>query len=112
MTETDQERHDRTMLSSLRMTDDESKAVQKTPNRVSLDSLLAKIEIEEYMYPRHIPHMTICVLLLENGFALVGKSAPADADNFDKELGKKFAKEDAIRQMWSLEAYLLRERMM
>ena len=35
----------------------------------------------------------------------------ADAENFDKELGKKFAYEDALRQMWPLEAYLLRERM-
>jgi Phage protein (N4 Gp49/phage Sf6 gene 66) family len=96
---------------SLRVTDNLSKAVQKTENRVSLDSLQEKIVDEEYIHPAIIPHMTICILLTDNGYALVGKSAPADADNFDKELGRKFAKEDCIRQMWSLEAYLLRERM-
>jgi hypothetical protein len=85
--------------------------VQKTPNRVSLDSMLMKVVSEEFIYPASLPSMTICVLMLRNGFALVGKSTPADPDNFDVELGKRFAKEDAIRQMWSLEAYLLREKM-
>jgi len=109
--ETDAEREKRTGLSSVRMTDNESKAVQKTEHRVSLDSILAKIVSEQYIYPANIPHMTIVVLMLENGFAIVGKSAPADAENFNEELGKKFAKEDAIRQIWPLEAYLLREKL-
>lgn len=109
--ETEQARYDRTELSSLRMSDDASAAVQKTPNRVTLDSLLGKIDDEEYWHPSTIPHMTICIVTLKNGFAIVGKSAPADAGNFDEELGQKFAREDAIRQMWAFEAYALRERM-
>lgn len=100
------------MEDSLRVSDDAAKAVQKTRHRVALDDMLAKIANEEYIFPNTMPHMTICVLTTENGFALVGKSAPADPDNFDVDLGKKFAREDAIRQMWPLEAYLLRERMM
>lgn len=98
-------------MESLRISDDASAAVQKTPNRISLDSMLAKIATEEYLHPAAIPHMTICVLTTTNGYALVGKSAPADPDNFDADLGRKFAKEDAVRQMWPLEAYALRERM-
>jgi hypothetical protein len=109
--ETDTQRADRTGLSSVAMTDDESKAVQKTEHRVTLDSMLAKIMHAEYIYPQTIPHLTICVLILDNGFAVVGKSAPADPENFNKELGVKFAKEDAIRQMWQLEGYALRERL-
>jgi Phage protein (N4 Gp49/phage Sf6 gene 66) family len=109
--ETDQERAARTMLSSVKMTDLEAQAVQKTRFRVSLDDLLAKIETEEYLNPRTISHMTICVLVTNTGYALIGTSAPADAENYDEDLGKKFAKEDAIRQMWKLEAYLLCERM-
>ena len=96
---------------SLRATDDASKAVQKTPHRVTLDSMLARVVDEEYIHPDCAPHMTICVVLLENGFVLVGKSAPADDRNFDEELGRKFAHEDAIRQMWAFEGYLLRERL-
>jgi hypothetical protein len=47
----------------------------------------------------------------QNGFAVVGKSAPADPSNYDEELGKRFAKEDCIRQLWQLEGYLLREKL-
>lgn len=96
---------------SLRTTDDQSKAVQKTPHRVTLDSMLQRIVGEEMIHPDSIPHMSICVLMIDNGFALVGKSTPADPENYDPELGEKFAKEDALRQMWQLEAYLLREKM-
>lgn len=111
MPETDAERKERTGLDSLRATDDASKAVQKSPNRVSLDAMLRRIVEEEYIHPRSIPHMTIVVLVLDNGFAITGVSTPADNVNYDEELGKRFAKEDAIRQMWKLEAYLLREKL-
>jgi len=111
MPETDHERHSRTSLSSLRMTDDESQRVQKTPNRVSLDSILAKITDEEFWHPLIIPHMTVVAIKLENGYVIIGQSTPADPANFDEELGIKFAREDAVRQIWKLEAYLLREIM-
>jgi hypothetical protein len=111
MTETDKQRADRTGLSSIAMTDDESSAVQKTPHRVTLDSLLMRIEKEEYINPATIAHMTICILLIDNGFAFVGKSAPADPGNYNQELGRKFAKEDAVRQMWGYEGYLLAEKL-
>lgn len=107
----ERERQQRTGLSSLRMADDEAKAVQKTEHRVTLDSILAKIVHTQYIYPAAIPHMTIAVVILENGFAIVGKSAPADPENFNLETGQKFAREDAIRQVWPLEAYALRERL-
>jgi len=109
--ETDKQRQARTGLSSLEISDQASAAVQKTPHRVSLESMVAKIADINYLHPEHAEHMTIAVVYLENGYILVGKSVPADPENYDKELGKKFAYEDAIRQMWPLEAYLLRERM-
>ncbi|WP_347137537.1 Gp49 family protein [Paracoccus sp. SSK6] len=98
-------------MDSLKLGDDAAAAVSKTPNRVTLDSMIAKIDGEEYIQPDLMPHLTICVVKLKNGFSLVGKSAPADPENFDAELGRKFAREDAIRQMWPLEGYALRERM-
>ena len=102
---------DLTPTPNLQNSDDASKAVQKTPNRVSLDSMKAKIEAVEYTHSELLPTLTICVILLQNGFSLVGKSAPADPENFDAALGRQFAYEDALRQMWPLEAYLLREQM-
>lgn len=109
--ETDAERQERTGLSSLRLSDDASKAVQKTPHRVSLDSIIEKIAHTDYVYPDRHPHMTLAIITMQNGFIFVGKATPADPTNFDEALGKKFAYEDAIRQIWPMEAYLLREKM-
>lgn len=55
--------------------------------------------------------LTICLLVLRNGFTIIGKSAPADARNFDPELGQKLAYEDAVRQVWPLMGYALRDRL-
>lgn len=96
---------------ALRISDDASKAVRKTPNRIALDDILADIVDEEYTHPKSTPSMTIAILTLVNGYVLVGKSAPADPDNFNRDLGRKFAREDAIRQAWPLYAFALRETM-
>lgn len=55
--------------------------------------------------------LSICILVMQNGFTVIGKSAPASADNFNADLGRKFAYEDAIRQLWPLMGYALRERL-
>lgn len=96
---------------SLEASDAAAAAVQKTDNRVTLDSMKAKIATTEYLRPESAPHMTIAVLTTTNGFQLIGKSAPADPANYDAALGEKFSFEDALRQMWPLEGYLLREKL-
>lgn len=55
--------------------------------------------------------LTICVLVLKNGFTIIGKSACASPENFDRDLGAKIAREDARRQIWALEGYALRNRL-
>jgi hypothetical protein len=55
--------------------------------------------------------LSICLIVMQNGFTIIGKSAPASAANFNAELGRKLAYEDAIRQLWPLEGYALRERL-
>jgi hypothetical protein len=42
---------------------------------------------------------------------VIGKSAPASPENFNAELGKKFAYEDAVRQLWPLMGFALRDRL-
>lgn len=98
-------------MESLQAGDAAAAAVAKTDRRVTLDAMLARIRHEQFINPESQPHMTICVMTLDNGFVLVGKSAPADPQNFDAELGAKFAREDCVRQMWPLEGYLLREQL-
>jgi len=55
--------------------------------------------------------LTICVLVLKNGFVILGKSAPASPENYTREKGEQFAYEDAIRQVWPLMGFALRDRL-
>lgn len=55
--------------------------------------------------------LTICTIVMHNGFVVIGKSAPASPENFDAERGRVFAREDAIRQLWPLMGFALRDRL-
>lgn len=50
---------------------------------------------------------TLCILTLQNGFVVVGKSACVDPDEFDSAMGKSIALDDAVSKVWELEGYLL-----
>jgi hypothetical protein len=52
--------------------------------------------------------LTLCVLVLENGFTVTGESACASPDNFDSEIGRKIARENAVSKIWVLEGYKLK----
>ena len=54
--------------------------------------------------------LTLAVVVMKNGFTVVGKSACASFANFDRELGERIALDDAKRQMWPLLGYALRDR--
>lgn len=56
--------------------------------------------------------VTVCAIVTRNGFVVTGESACASPANFDAEIGKRLAYEDARRKVWPLEGYLLRERML
>lgn len=99
------------MTDNMKNADNEAAAVQKTPNRVTLEYMQSRIKGVEYINPTSIPHMTLAVITMKNGFAVVGKSTPADPDNFNEELGKKFAREDGMRQLWGFEGYALCEKL-
>ena len=55
--------------------------------------------------------LTFCVLVLENGFTVTGESACASPENFDAEIGRKIAYENAREKIWLLEGYLLKEKL-
>jgi len=55
--------------------------------------------------------LTVCALTLRNGFIVTGESAAASPANFDAELGRKIAFDNARNKIWALEGYLLRERL-
>ena len=55
--------------------------------------------------------LTFCVLVLRNGFTVTGESACASPENFDAELGRKIARQNAVQKIWPLMGYALKERL-
>lgn len=111
------------MTDSLQATDSAAEAVAVAP-RVRLADIEAAIGgiyyatalralSDEALSPEHLrplEHLTICVVVMRNGFVVVGKSAPASPENFNQDLGKRFSYEDAIRQLWPLLGFNLRQK--
>lgn len=55
--------------------------------------------------------LTVCCLTLRNGFTVTGESAAASPENFDVEIGRKIARQNAREKIWALEGYLLKEKL-
>lgn len=55
--------------------------------------------------------LTYCTLILQNGFTVTGESACASPENFDAEIGRKIARENAINKLWPLMGYELKQRL-
>jgi hypothetical protein len=55
--------------------------------------------------------LTFCVLVLRNGFTVTGESACASPENFDAEIGKKIARQNAVQKIWSLMGYALKQQL-
>lgn len=65
--------------------------------------------LEDQPAPLHL--LTFCVLVLKNGYTVVGQSACVSKENFNAELGRKIARNDAAGKMWPLLGYALREKL-
>lgn len=95
--------------------------------RLTPDHIDSKIKAVEYILPRDVckrdngveifdaplplQTLTFCILTLENGFTVTGESACASPENFDAEIGKKIAYDNAREKIWMLEGYLLKEKL-
>lgn len=95
--------------------------------RLTPDHIDSKIKYVEYILPRDVckrdngvevfdaplslQTLTFCILTLENGFTVTGESACASPENFNAEIGKKIAYENAREKIWLLEGYLLKQQL-
>lgn len=61
--------------------------------------------------PGSLRLLTFCVLVLRNGFTVTGESACASHENFDAELGRKIARQNAVGKLWPLLGYALKDRL-
>lgn len=55
--------------------------------------------------------ITFCVLVLKNGFTVTGESACASPENFDAQIGRNIARENAVQKVWPLMGYELRSKL-
>lgn len=62
-------------------------------------------------YPIELGLLTICVLVLRNGFTVTGESACASPENFDAEIGRKIARQNAEQKIWPLMGYHLKQQL-
>lgn len=98
-----------------------------TAPRVTPADIESEIESEWYIIAADgVPHdkfhapvgaisplrqLTFCVLVLRNGFTVTGESACASPENFDAELGRKIARQNAVAKIWPLLGFRLRDKL-
>jgi hypothetical protein len=98
-----------------------------TAPRVTPDDIEANIQSEHYFTAadgqmgafaagKNVPAfnpalslLTFCVLVLRNGFTVTGESACASPENFDAEIGRKIARQNAAAKIWPLMGYALKQ---
>ena len=99
----------------------------KTGQRVTREDIEAYIASEHYFtaadgvegnhstsfsemrdMPKALGLLTFCVLVMQNGFTVTGESACASPENFDADIGRKIARENAVQKVWPLMGWELR----
>lgn len=103
----------------------------KTAPRVTPSDIEANVASEHYftawegihghsgsesaaLYPTYglaLSLLTFCVLVLKNGFTVTGESACVSPENFDAEIGRQVARDNAIQKIWPLMGYELKQRL-
>jgi hypothetical protein len=73
--------------------------------------IASREESVPYCYEKSLDLLTFCVLVLRNGFTVTGESACASPENFDAEIGRKIARQNAVNKVWPLMGYELKERL-
>jgi hypothetical protein len=73
------------------------------------EGVIGNVE-EEGDMPPSLDLLTFCVLVLKNGFMITGESACASPENFDAELGRKIARQNAVNKIWPLMGYALLQK--
>lgn len=78
------------------------------PKTVTPEAIEREIHSEDFIHVGEavgspvgpLGRLTLCVIQLKNEFTVVGKSACVYPEKYDRAVGEKLAREDAIRQIW------------
>lgn len=66
---------------------------------VTMEDVENSIASEEYLTVGK--KTTVCLITMKNGYEVVGTSACVCAENYSEEVGKPYARERAIQQVWA-----------
>lgn len=72
---------------------------------------IAKPTFEFGGVPRELGLLTLCVLVLRNGFKVTGEGACTSPENFDAEIGRRIARANAVSKIWPLLGYELHTKL-
>lgn len=72
--------------------------------KITIEQVKARIVETEYQLTHDT--LTLCFATLDNGFVIVGKSACIDPHEFNGEIGRKVAYDDAVDQLWPYLGFL------
>lgn len=81
---------------------------QNKLTKITPETLEKRIVKEDY---HHFDgtNTIVCALTLNNDFVVVGKASCLSSTEFNPEIGKVKAREDAIRQLWELVGFGVKE---
>ena len=108
----------------LQAIEDRSAAVAKGP-RVTLEDIKSAIDSVHYINASSLLQrpvnsisamgtlaaMTVCMIVMKNGFVVFGEAAPADPKNYSKIVGEQNAYEVAFKKLWPLMGFALRDQL-
>lgn len=98
-------------MTNVLTTEQLAQAEQKlTAPKITIEQIEANVAKEEYhRFPGTT--ITVCLLTMKNGFTAMGKSAAASVANFNEEVGRTYARKNAIDKLWEPMGYELRSKL-
>ena len=62
-------------------------------------------------FPESLDLLTFCVLTLRNGYTVTGESACVSPENYDANIGRMIARQNATAKIWPLLGFRLRDNL-
>lgn len=85
----------------------EQKISEQPAEKVTLEYM--KSRILDVKYHKIGETVTICHMVLDNGFSVRGESACVKPENYDEEIGQEISYNNAVSQLWPFFGFLLAE---
>jgi hypothetical protein len=82
-----------------------------TNNKVTSDQIKSILDNSETQEVVFWDKEVVVSYKLYNGFTILGRGACVDPANFDIEIGRRIAREQAENKLWELEGYLLQNKL-